>query len=65
MHFAIIDEDGVLTGFRPAEENEILLDRNDVVEVPEGCDLEPGRYRWDGARFMPIILQALASMSPN
>lgn len=65
MHFAIIDEGGVLTGFRPAEENEIRTERDDVVEVPEDCDLEPGRYRWDGARFMPIILKAPASDEPE
>jgi hypothetical protein len=50
---ATLDTNGVLTGY------EEVSDANHVtttaqVAVPDGCDLTPGQYRWDGERFMPL-----------
>lgn len=47
---ARLAEDGMLLGFdeAPAEIPE------GAVTVPIGCDLQPGKYRWDGTTFVPI-----------
>ena len=54
--FALIDADGVLTGF--ARQQPTGASAETGIPVPDGCDLTPGRYRWNGeeARFEPIGL---------
>lgn len=49
-HLAMLDDHGILTGF---SEGTPGLDR---IEVPDNCDLEVGRYRWNCAakRFDPL-----------
>jgi hypothetical protein len=44
---AIVDANGVLLRFERTEA--------DGVVVPEGCDLAPGKYRWAGAQWVPIL----------
>lgn len=48
---ALLGEDGTLTGFDKAPPSP---SPEGAVEVPEGCDLVPGRYRWDGRAFQPL-----------
>ena len=50
MHtIAILDENGILTGYAQVEQPSVA----DCV-VPDDCDLEPGKYRWNGNTFVPI-----------
>lgn len=53
-HRAILDPDGVYQGHEEVIGKMASAD----VEVPPGCDLEAGRYRWQedetGCRFVPI-----------
>ncbi len=51
IHVAILNEDGVLTGFEDVEKANSDSGR---VCVPSECDLQPGRYRWDGETFVPV-----------
>jgi hypothetical protein len=44
---AIIDAKGVLVRFERTEA--------DGVMVPEDCDLAPGKYRWVGKHWVPIL----------
>jgi hypothetical protein len=48
---ALLDDGGLLTGYEtgPAAS---ATDRR--IVVPEGCDLAPGKYRWDGEAFLPL-----------
>jgi len=50
--WAVINAAGVLTGFSQS-------DQSSGIEVPDDCDLTPGRYRWDDAMraFIPITAQ--------
>ncbi len=47
---ALIDADGVLTGFDETG-------KAAGVTVPVDCDLLPGKYRWDGDSFQPLLDQ--------
>lgn len=53
---ALLDDTGLLTGYDirtvPAE----LIGAPGCVRVPEGCDLAPGKYRWNAVagRFDPL-----------
>lgn len=47
-HVAVLDEDGFFRGVTEVPA------KADGIEVPADCDLEPGRYRWDGASFVPV-----------
>lgn len=49
-HRAILDPDGVYRGHEPFTGK---LGPGDA-EVPDDCDLEEGRYRWNGKTFLPI-----------
>lgn len=66
LNLAVLDEQGVLTGFEEIEA-ENHTPPPDRVEVPGGCDLVPGRYRWDGDQFVPIPLRGGAGIpeEPN
>jgi hypothetical protein len=44
---ALIDANGVLIGYERTFE--------DGIEVPDECDLAPGRYKWNGTSFVPIL----------
>ena len=44
---AVLDANGVLIGYERTS--------GPGVEVPEDCDLIPGKYRWAGAGFVPIM----------
>jgi hypothetical protein len=47
--YAVLNQAGVLTGFSE-------FDKSSGIEVPDDCDLVPGRYKWDqglGA-FIPL-----------
>lgn len=50
MERAILAADGTLRGFEPIKGKA----RPGDVTVPDGCTLEPGRYRWDGSAFQPF-----------
>lgn len=52
IHRAKLDPDGIYRGHEPVPGKAAL--KPDEVEVPADCDLEPGRYRWDGATFLPV-----------
>jgi hypothetical protein len=47
---ALLDAGGVLAGFSHAKTAK-------GVDVPDDCDLEPGKYVWDGKCFNPILAQ--------
>lgn len=51
---AVLDEDGVYQGLREIPLNDLAPDH---VHLPDGCDLPPGRYKWDAdvKAFMPIM----------
>lgn len=44
---AIIDRFGILMRYERTND--------EGIPVPEDCDLVPGKYRWDGERFIPIM----------
>lgn len=49
--YAMLGRDGLLTEYRtltrpPAGQH---------VQVPDGCDLAPRRYRWAGETFVPVV----------
>lgn len=50
---AKLDSNGVLTGYEEVSEANHTTTTAQVA-VPDGCDLSPGQYRWDGERFMPL-----------
>jgi hypothetical protein len=50
---ALLDQAGVLTGYEEVEAGEVP-GRVGRIPVPDGCDLVPGKYRWDGKSFIPI-----------
>jgi hypothetical protein len=50
---ARLDKNQVLVGFTEAGPK-TWKTRGYQVAVPDGCDLEPGRYRWDGATFVAL-----------
>lgn len=45
---ALVDGTGLLTGFDETGQAE-------GVSVPVGCDLLPGKYRWDGKSWQPML----------
>lgn len=52
---ALLDADGVLTGFAPLAE----APKAGAVTVPDGCDLATdGRYMWRHGAFWPIARSA-------
>lgn len=52
--FALLDDFGVLQGYDHARRS--MGAPAGSVEVPDDCDLAPGRYRWDQkiGRFHPL-----------
>lgn len=50
---AKLDNNGVLTGYEEVSDADHTTTTAQVA-VPDGCDLSPGQYRWDGERFMPL-----------
>lgn len=50
---AMLDKRGVLTGYESCA-GKAWKTRKGQVAVPDGCDLAPGRYRWDGKTFLPL-----------
>lgn len=52
---AQLDKAGVLLGFKKVSKKDWVT-RDDQVAVEDGCDLAPGRYRWDrdGDTFVPL-----------
>lgn len=53
QHRAILDPDGVYQGHEPALED-FEFRAGDPPPLSPDCDLAPGRYRWDGQKFLPI-----------
>lgn len=53
---ALLDETGLLTGFDTRDVESDWIGAAGVVLVPDGCDLAPGKYRWNAAagRFEPL-----------
>lgn len=49
---ALLDETGLLTGYETGDAASADARR---IPVPEGCDLAPGKYRWDGESFWPAL----------
>jgi hypothetical protein len=49
---ARVDAEGVFVAVDELADAAALTARH-LIEVPE-CDLPPGKYRWDGARFVPL-----------
>lgn len=53
---ALLDETGLLTGYRKCAAKAWLTEAGQVA-VPDECKLEPGRYRWTGGEdgtFAPL-----------
>jgi hypothetical protein len=48
---AILDSNGVYHGIEEIHPDNM---QSHHVELPDGCDLPPGKYRWDGSTFRPI-----------
>jgi hypothetical protein len=65
---AVIDQSGLLTGFKTMHVADGWKPAAGQVPVPENCDLVIGRYRWcapQGA-FLPIVPAAPAvDVEPN
>jgi hypothetical protein len=65
---AVIDDSGLLTGFRKLHVAEGWKPAADQVPVPEDCDLAIGRYRWcaPAGAFLPVVPAAPAGAAePN
>lgn len=60
---ALLDAAGVLTGFCAVPDEEWITDSGQVA-VPDDCDLERGRYAWDGQAFHPIAPRDPVSDQP-
>jgi len=45
---AVIDGDGVLIDFSDSDDT-------NGIDVPDDCDLDIGKYVWDGTSFNPIM----------
>lgn len=56
QHRAILDGNGVYQGHEPLPNRRKKL-RDDEVGVPADCDLEPGRYCWNGETMVPMVQQ--------
>jgi hypothetical protein len=53
---AVLDSAGVLTSYEQIEDDvleDAILPGSRIL-VPDGCDLAPGKYRWNGQTFIPI-----------
>ena len=50
IYRALLDQNGVYQGLELVRGQARATD----VIVPGDCDLEPGRYRWDGSTFLPL-----------
>lgn len=50
---ALLGEGGLLLGYGKVAEAD-WRETSAQVPVPEGCDLEPRQYRWDGQTFQPL-----------
>lgn len=50
---ALLDEGGVYQGVAEIDAADL---KDGDVHLPNGCDLQPGRYRWDavGKTFVPL-----------
>jgi hypothetical protein len=57
-NFAQLDGEGVLAGFVQIDDAapDAAVPPPNRVEVPMACDLAPGRYRWDGRSFVPLVV---------
>jgi len=57
---AVLDENGVLVGFK-----QVSVCCTDDLEVPEDCDLRPGKYRWDevAGSFVPLRQKGVDPLS--
>ncbi len=59
-HYALLDPQGILVGYEESSEPP----PPPFVELPGPGDLTPGKYRWDGERFVPIPKKSIASDLP-
>lgn len=50
-YVATLNENGVLTGYETIPGEPTIHQ----IPVPEDCDLTPGKYRWDGQTFVPVL----------
>lgn len=48
VKYAVLDTNGVLLSFT---ESEVA----GAIAVPHDCDLQPGKYQWDGQAFTPVM----------
>lgn len=48
---ANLDENGVYHGMIEIEDEDLQAHH---IELPEGCDLPHGQYRWNGHTFLPL-----------
>ena len=62
---AILDRDGVIAAFENVSAQRWGAPEAGEVPVPDGCDLEPGRYRWDGTRFSPVNVDVFGMNGPR
>ncbi len=53
MHRAVIDKSGIYRGHKALARG--AKPKAGDVMVPDDCDLGPGKYRWDGRTFQPIV----------
>ena len=48
---AKLDENNIYHGIEEIEDDALQPHH---VELPDGCDLPPGKYKWEGRTFIPI-----------
>jgi hypothetical protein len=55
---ADIDENGIYQGVKKISEKSLTKKH---IQVPEDCDLEPGRYQWNEEQqtFIPLLFIAI------
>lgn len=53
---ALLDETGLLAGYDRRSVGPDWIGEEGCIHVPDGCDLAPGKYRWNaaGGRFDPL-----------
>ena len=49
--YAILNEQGVIVGYERGTDDVLS---GTFVQVDDECDLDPGRYYWDGDKFIPL-----------
>lgn len=62
---AILNRDGVLVAYEIVSTDRHANPPPGEVAVPEDCDLEPDRYRWDGQRFAPVAMDLFGQNGPK